>query len=543
VKLLYLLAALASAAFPQTRAPQIESITRADLEADLRFLASDAMRGRLTGTHEYLLAAQFIESRFRRLGLKPLAEEESYQHGFTLQWSELAEGNRLRILAKGSSAEPELLSGFMPLFFSADAQARAKITFAGFGINAPSLQWNDLRGEAIAGNILLLLSSEPGPDDPKSRFDGFVTSIHSDPLRKALNAQERGAAGILFVDARQSDKGANRFASAARSYWPAKPPHLKQYALSSQVDRLRIPVASISPAVAQMLLGQRTLADLLKQAEAAPVEPVGLESEVELTTRLTRHAVEDRNIVAMIEGSDLRQEAVIVSAHYDHNGADGSQIYNGADDNGSGTVGLLEIAEAYGRAAQQGQRPKRSVIFIAWGSEERCCGPLLGAWAWLANPLWPVDRTVAVLNMDMIGRSEEVPPGGGTRFRGLGVQTAASNAGAVNIIGTSYSADMKQAVVAANHGIDMLLRHRYDNNRSNLLRRSDHWVFLNHGVPALWFHTGLHPDYHTVFDRPERIDYAKMERIARLVHQLSWNLAQQPERPRMLNPRPVPDPD
>jgi hypothetical protein len=525
----------------QTRAPEIGSITRAEMEADLHFLASDAMRGRLTGSDEYLLAAKYIESRFGRLGLKPLAEDGSFEHRFTLLWTELASGNRLRV-AGASTGEPQLLDGFMPLFFSANARARGKVTFAGFAIDAPALKWNDLSADAIAGRIVLALEGEPGPDDPKSVFDGVVNSIHSDPLRKALHAQDRGALAVLFVNGRQKDDGVNRFAGEARAYWPERPPHLKRYALTSQADRLRIPVASVSPAVAQSLLGRQTLAELVKRAESRGA-PIALEGEVEVAVSLKRHIVEDRNIVAMMEGAELKDEAILVSAHYDHNGAEGNQIYNGADDNGSGTVALLEIAEAYARAAQRGQRPKRSVIFAAWGSEERCCGPLLGAWAWLENPLFPVGKTAAMLNMDMIGRSEEVPAGGGSRFRGLAVQTAASNAGAVNIIGTSYSPDMKQAVIAANSGIDLLLRHRYDNNRSNLLRRSDHWVFLNHGVPALWFHTGLHPDYHTAFDRPEKIDYGKMERVARLVHQLSWNLAGQAARPRMLSPRPVPEPD
>jgi hypothetical protein len=148
-----------------------------------------------------------------------------------------------------------------------------------------------------------------------------------------------------------------------------------------------------------------------------------------------------------------------------------------------------------------------------------------------------------MLNMDMIGRSEVIPQGAGSRFRGLAVQTAASNANAVNVIGTSFSPDLRTAVSSANRNFDLQLRFRYDNNPSNLLRRSDHWVFLNHGIPALWFHTGLHPDYHTVYDLPEKIDYLKMERITRLVHQLTWDLAQQAPRPAILKPRAIPSPD
>jgi len=206
------------------------------------------------------------------------------------------------------------------------------------------------------------------------------------------------------------------------------------------------------------------------------------------------------------------------------------RTFNGADDDGSGTVGLLEIAEAYSLAAQDGRRPRRSVLLAAWNTEER---GLLGAWAW-AEEATP-DRIVAVLNMDMIGRNEEVPEGQGDsgRFRGLEVQTAASNDNAINIIGTTRSADLQAAVERANQAIGLELKFRYDNNSSNLMRRSDHWPFLQRGVPALWFHTGLHPDYHTERDRPEAINYPKMARIARLVHQMSWDLANADGRPAM----------
>ncbi len=238
--------------------------------------------------------------------------------------------------------------------------------------------------------------------------------------------------------------------------------------------------------------------------------------------------------MALLEGSDpkLRDELVIVCAHYDHDGTDGDRVFPGADDNGSGTVGMLEVAEAYALAAQAGRRPRRSVLFAAWNSEER---GLLGAWAYTERPVRPLERTVAVLNLDMVGRNEEVPEGQGDtgRFRGLEVQTAASNANAINIIGTTRSADLKAAVSRANEGVGLELKFRYDNNTSNLMRRSDHWPFLQKGVPAVWFHTGLHPDYHTVNDRPERINYEKMERIARLVYQASWDLANADRRPRL----------
>jgi Zn-dependent M28 family amino/carboxypeptidase len=225
----------------------------------------------------------------------------------------------------------------------------------------------------------------------------------------------------------------------------------------------------------------------------------------------------------------MKDEWVLVTAHFDHDGVNGTQILNGADDNGSGTVALLEIADAYALAAQQGQRPKRSVLFAAWNSEER---GLLGAWAYTEHPPAPLSNIAGVLNMDMIGRNEEVETGGGPRFNGLEVQTAESNANAVNMMGFARAPELASVVDAANAGIGLEIKKRYDNNTSNLVRRSDQWPFLQRGVPALGFMTGLHPDYHTVYDRPEKINYLKMEKIARLIHQASWNLANAAARPK-----------
>src|SRR5438876_6951348 len=172
-------------------------------------------------------------------------------------------------------------------------------------------------------------------------------------------------------------------------------------------------------------------------------------ARVDLQTTVDRHLVPDRNVVALLEGSDarLKNEWVIVSAHFDHNGADGTQIFNGADDNGSGTVALIEIAEAYALAAKEGHRPKRSVLFAAWNSEER---GLLGAWAYTEQPLSPLSTIAAVLNMDMIGRNEEIPVGGGQRFAGLEVQTAESNNNALNLMAFSRVPDVAAAMDRAN---------------------------------------------------------------------------------------------
>ncbi|GBD32182.1 Aminopeptidase YwaD [bacterium HR33] len=521
----------------QQPAPEIASIRKEDLRADLFFLAGDQMGGRLTGTLENRIAAEFIKGRFERLGLVPAGSGRSYYQPFNLMTATLGENNRLGVILP-DRVQLRLGFGqdFYPHRFSASAAVSGPVVFAGFGIAAPHLGHDDYRGNQIRGSVVLVLDHEPGENDPDSPFDGLVSSQASSPLEKTLAAQERGAVAIIFVADVHNHPGEENFSAAARNYWPPEALRIERYTLASWADRVRIPAIQISRALAETLVSGtgKTLLELAAGAEA----PGGFRAlplpgvRVELETEVLRNVLTERNVVGLLEGSDprLKDEWVIVCAHFDHNGSDGNQIYNGADDDGSGTVGLLEIAEAYSLAAARGQRPRRSVLFAAWNAEER---GLLGAWAYVENPLHPLDRTVAVLNMDMIGRNEEVPEGGGGRFRGLEIQTAESNRNAVNVLGYSRSPDLWELVREANRGVGLELRARYDNNPSNLLRRSDHWPFLQKGVPAIFFHTGLHPDYHTVYDRPEKINYEKLEKIVRLVYQTSWELAQREGRPRM----------
>ena len=521
----------------QQRAPQNDSIRLDDLRADLFFVAADSLRGRLTDTEENRATADFIRSRFERMGLKPAGPGNSFFQPYNLMTATLSSAPAVNTLEVASgSGTRELRTGqeFYPHRFSASGVASADVVFAGFGISAPQLGYDDYRGD-IKGRIVLALDHEPGERDPNSPFDGVVTSEPSTPWRKALAAQDKGAAAVLFVSDVHNHQGAANFEAAARNYWPEKAPRIANYTLAAWADRIRIPVAQVSPAVAASLVAgtNRTLDDLSKAAETAHgFTPLALPG-VKVTVRaaVDRHIVPDRNVVALVEGADaqLKNEWVIVSAHYDHNGADATQIFNGADDNGSGTVALIEIAEAYALAAKAGMRPRRSVLFAAWNSEER---GLLGAWAYTEQPLAPLSTIAAVLNMDMIGRNEEVPAGGGNRFNGLEVQTAESNANALNMMGFSRVPDIAAAIETANAGIGLELKKRYDNNSSNLLRRSDQWPFLQRGVPAMGFMTGLHPDYHTQYDRPEKINYAKMEKIARLIHQASWDIANADARPK-----------
>jgi Zn-dependent M28 family amino/carboxypeptidase len=536
--LLAVLVATASLSAQEGRAPAIESIQERALRADLFFLAGDGMQGRLTGTPGNALAADWIRSRFERLGLRPGGQGQSFEHRYQLMTAALADGNAVSVGALGSGVRTDLglLRDFYPHRFSASAEAEGQVVFAGFGIVSPERKHDDYK-DAVQGRVALVLDREPGVTDADSVFDGLVTAEAAQPLRKVLAAQAKGAIGVIFVEDAHNQAGpASNFAAQAAGYWPAAPPRVERYTLMAWANQVRIPVVQVSADVGELLVARsrQTLAGLARTAEArGGVTPMPLTQPVRIKTSVARHTVPDRSIVAMIDGADaaLAGEAVLVSAHYDHEGADGPRIFNGADDDGSGIVGLLAIAEAYAQAAAQGRRPKRSVIFAAWNSEER---GLLGAWAYTEDPVVPLDRIVANLNMDMIGRNEEVEVGGGARFRGLDVQTPESNANATNIIGSVRAPGLRAALDAANQGLGLELKYRYDNNLSNLMRRSDHWPFIQRGVPGVWVHTGLHPDYHTTADRPEKINYGKMETIVRLVYQTSWDLATAASRPALL---------
>ncbi len=518
----------------QQPAPGIESIRKEEMKADLFFLASDGMRGRLTDTPENRLAAEWIAARFERLGLKPAGDAGTFYQSFSLVTAARGEGNAVAVRGSSPTTNGSLPAPdeFHPLRFSATAKASGEVVFVGFGISSAERGYDDYRGD-VTGKIVLALDHEPGEADPASPFDGIVTSQVSDQLWKTLAAQERGAAAILFVRDVHNHPGPFDFARASATYWPSQQPRIPRYMLGAWAERVRIPAVQISPALADRLLGPggRSLAELAKASETLKgFAPLPLGAVADVSTSISRTTVPDRNVLALLEGSEpeLRDELVIVCSHYDHDGVNAGNVLNGADDNGSGTVGLLEIAEAFATAAAKGNRPRRSILFAAWNSEER---GLFGAWAYTESPARRLDRIAAVLNMDMIGRNEEVPDGGGGRFRGLDVQTAESNANAINIIGTTRSASLTEAIEGANGAIGLTLRLRYDNNASQLMRRSDHWPFLNRGVPGVWFHTGLHPDYHTPNDDAERINYDKMEKIVRLVYQSAWNVASSATRP------------
>ena len=363
--LLLTLCAVSVPAAQSSRAPQIDSITAAELRADLFFLASDAMQGRLTDTRENALAADWVASRFERIGLKPGGNAGGFDHRYNLMTASLGAGQRAldrRRRRQSCGWDLRASEEFYPHRFSANAAAEAQVTFAGFGIVSARAQARRLPGRRPRP-IALVLDREPGVNDPAS-----PSTVSSPPkwrsrIRKVLAAQEKGAVGVIFVEDVHNQPAPGNFQAQSANYWPATPPRIERYTLKAWSDRVRIPVMQISVPAAERLVAAsgRTLVDLAKTAETrGGVTPVALNTSATIKANVDHHTVPDRSVVAVLEGSDpaLKNEYVVVCAHFDHDGADGPRIYNGADDDGSGTVGLLEIAEAFALAAQAGQRPK-----------------------------------------------------------------------------------------------------------------------------------------------------------------------------------------
>jgi Zn-dependent M28 family amino/carboxypeptidase len=221
----------------------------------------------------------------------------------------------------------------------------------------------------------------------------------------------------------------------------------------------------------------------------------------------------------VLPGSDpkLNNEYVVVTGHYDHVGREGEFIYHGADDNASATAAVMAIAEAF-RA--QPKPPRRSVMFLVFEAEE---DGLLGAFHYVANPVAPLESTVAVLNMDMIGRNEESSTWG---------TKAEQNENAVNVVGTLYNPELRRVIEAENRAIGLGLDYKTDaDDREGWFSRSDHYPFAIHRVPMVLFNTGEHPDYHTANDTWDRINYPKIEKIVRLVYLTARHLAESDERP------------
>ena len=279
--------------------------------------------------------------------------------------------------------------------------------------------------------------------------------------------------------------------------------------------------------------GQKKAVEYLRNYyKSIGIEPGDLEGdyfqEMTLTMRGRRgqepRTVETENVIAIIKGSEKPDEYVVITAHLDHVGVDDKGIYNGADDDGSGTVALLEIAEAFKKAADRGKGPKRSIVFLHVTGEEK---GLLGSAYYTDNPIYPLENTVVNLNVDMIGRIDP--------------SRREKNRDYIYLIGSDHdSVDLHNLSEQTNaESVNMTLDYRYNdkNDPNRFYYRSDHYNFAKNGIPIIFYFTGTHADYHKVTDTPDKIEYDLLEMRSRLIFYTAWNIANREKR-LVVDPKP-----
>ena len=496
------LAALAAAA---------QTPNGARLRADLDFLASDALEGRASLSRAADISALYIAADFARSGLKPAAANGSYLQEFPLiGYRGNPAGRSLTMTRAGVDKPFRAFSGG----FARDVHVRAPAVFVGYGITAPEFHYDDYAGVDAAGKVVVMFDHEPQENDSRSIFNGAGHTLHAGRAIKIANARRHGAVAILIASEplRTHPGLLDRPANQGQPMRAAAPPQALD-------DDGQIPAFSIGDDVLAELLAQppanlqRAIDASLKPRSAALADTV-----VTLrSTNLETHRGVSSNVVGLLEGSDpaLRSETVLVTGHYDHLGLQNGHVYAGANDNASGTVAVMELARLFAAAPV---RPKRSILFVVFGSEEQA---MLGSFYYAAHPLRPLATTRAVINLDMVARDEaHIPQSEGV----LDIPADTSNE--LNLVGTSYSPDLAKIIERMNADVGLQLDTKFDRDHTlHALFRCDHLPFLVEGVPAVWLFGGFHPGYHEPSDTVEKLNFPKLEKVTKLAYRVTAEVA------------------
>lgn len=496
-----------------------ETITPSDLQAHLEFIASDDLEGRDTPSRGLDIAGRYIVSHLQRWGLKPAGENGTYYQTMTLQTATLQPTeSRIEIGGRAFRYGEGFVARAVPL------NTTARLVYVGDGWSHPTEGINPYEGLELQGAIMVTHASYPKPVQEmgleKAREMGWISPEE--------NALKHGAVAILRIDPTEME----HLELLAR-FWSRR-----RTIVELETQSQNVPLLVLARPVLEILFAgePHSVAEILQRAEEGnPVPPFALSPQKQLSVKLSVQTTTEtaRNVVAYVEGVDpvLKHEFVSLGAHLDHLGvgrADGrgDTIYNGADDNGSGSVALLEIAEAFATGA----RPKRSVLFLWYAGEEK---GLFGSRLFTERPTVPLENIIVNINLDMVGRSKQA---GDTNPRNKDL----SGPDEIFVIGPRVaSPDLGKVLEQVNSQyLNLKLNPMYDdkNHPEQLYYRSDHVNFIRKGIPALFFFSGLHEDYHRPSDHVEKIDFEKMARVARTVFGLVWQLADSPEKPARVNP-------
>lgn len=491
-----------SAALPTGAPPAMAFIDRDGLLKHAAFLASDELCGRLTGSPGQIQAAKYIAKHFADLGFEPLGDKGADGKPGFFQWYDLLRTSldmqRTALVLGSKEQHEEIVTGFavLPPNKMAAVDLAGGFSFAGAGVFDADVAWGQVTP------VVTLKMPSLGKAGIEQQF-GAAFSTLGRVKSIASKAEKAGAKALVVViqDADSPLLNVLNYVAIQPGKDLMKPAKSSAGAIGgmdtggmSAMFTAKIPVVFTAPKLSEQLL------KALGVGEGATAVKVA-EGHLRLAVKADEPA-KACNVVAVLHGSDatLGKEALVYSAHMDHIGLrmDGD-VFNGADDNASGSAGLLEIAQAYGKSAQ---KPKRSVIFLSVSGEE------LGLWgsAWYAaNPTWPVEKIVADINTDMIGRS-----GPESKQNEIGVTPSFEH--------EMFSTIVQEAArKVGSFGLSLT-------NADKYYERSDHYNFAKLGIPVVFFCDGEHEDYHMVSDHADKLDGEKMERAARLAFWTGWEV-------------------
>ncbi len=479
----------------------------------IKHLAGDKLKGRGDGTPELDDAADYIARRFKRYGLQPAGDNGSYLQRFTITvGAKLGPNNSLTHEAGGTHESLTVGQDFLPFSFTESLELRAPLVFAGYGITAPEFQYDDYKGIDAKGKIVIVLRHEPQENDEKSIFAGKQLTTHAEIVSKAINARNHGAAGMILVN----DVGNH----------PGEPDELIRFGTLSGPEQMKVAALQVKAGLVDAWL--KPLGTTLEELRQAIDSDLSNHSFVlDPSTQVSLHLDVERihkrvaNIVGILPGGDPKraEQCIVIGAHYDHLGL-GDQhslapsqigkIHHGADDNASGTSGVLELADGLARNREQ---LKHSFVFIAFAGEET---GFLGSNYYTAHPAIPLDQTLAMINMDMIGRVSK---------------------NKLYVGGTGTSPGFKQLVGEANRSVNFELSYSASGYGA-----SDHMAFTVKAIPVLFFFSGLHSDYHKPSDTWDKIDAVDGARVVQLVAKVAGALDDLEGRPQFVRvaspPRP-----
>jgi hypothetical protein len=496
------------------------TITAADLSKHLHVLASDEYEGRDTGEKGQKMAAEYIAREFREDGLAGPVKNNGtspYYQTFDLEKSQWGEGYITVGKQKFMMGQDFYVLGPSPF----QAEQATEVVFAGYGIDSDT--YSDYANLDVTGKTVVVLAGEPKGGNGMYLVSGTdKTSDWGNDFRTKRNAAtKRGAKSVLIVTGTTADEF-NSLTQRYKNYMSRPSLGLKNNGTQANSASMYI-----SPRLGAALLGT-TPAKMLAYANA--VTKAGKPTpgtftaakDVKIKTERISTPLPTENVLGFIEGTDKKDEVIVVTAHYDHVGVDstlqGDQIYNGANDDGSGTVAVIELAEAFAQAKREGNGPRRSVLFMAVTAEEK---GLLGSEYYSNNPIFPLENTVANVNIDMIGRMD---------FD----YEKVNDSNYIYVIGADkLSSELHQINEEVNQkhvGLKLDYKYNDENDPNRFYYRSDHYNFAKHGIPIIFYFNGVHADYHQPSDSVDKIIFESAEKVARLAFHVTWELANRDNR-------------